>query len=156
MSNKWKKSIVMGTLCAPIGVVIGLFIGLDAIGSGYEFFAVYAGAAAFLTPTLLWRLIVARTEAYTILRGALTGAISGVLSHFVTWYLFILSSNVCYWAFGGCKDSLGEGPMNPLEGLAGAAGLSFFSLLFFGWITVPIGAILGGLLARSQRVKRPE
>ncbi|HSK79379.1 MAG TPA: hypothetical protein VLQ45_23200 [Thermoanaerobaculia bacterium] len=41
--------------------------------------------------------------------------------------------------------------MNVVQAVAAAGLYSLASLLFFGWLTVPGGAIVGGFLARAQR-----
>jgi hypothetical protein len=41
--------------------------------------------------------------------------------------------------------------MNAVEAVAGAGVYSLASLLFVGWLTVPAGALVGGLLAHAQR-----
>ncbi|EIC23628.1 hypothetical protein Thi970DRAFT_01304 [Thiorhodovibrio frisius] len=59
--------------------------------------------------------------------------------------------NLDYLWFG-TTSSLGEPPMNPFQGLAGAAAFSAFSLFLFGWVTIPAGALLGGLMIGRSRI----
>jgi hypothetical protein len=146
-----RTTLLMGTLCGVAGLLIGLWVSLTATGEGYELFAVYAFMAAFIVASSLWWLILARRRTYSLGRGAVAGALAGLLSHYVCWYLLILGSNVCYWVWGGCRSSLGEPPIDPLNALWAAAVFSAGSLLFFGWLTVPIGALIGSLVAVRQR-----
>lgn len=146
----------MGLLSAGAGVLIGLLVSSVAIGEGYELFPVYAGAAAFITASGLWWALLARQDTYTITRGATVGAVAGTISHYLCWYLFFLGANICYWLFGGCRSSLGEPPVDPVNALWGAGLFSVGSLLFFGWLTVPAGMVIGGFLAARQRGRRSQ
>ena len=140
----------MGALCCPLGILIGVFIALLATGDGYRLFPVYGGTAAFITAAFFWWLIVLRRDAFRRIPGGIAGALSGIVAHYICWYIQIISANICYWIFGGCRSSLGEPPVDLLDGFWGALGLSFFSLLFWGWITAPLGALIGALLAPRQ------
>ncbi len=151
MKNSLKKSLAVGLFAAAIGAITGVLVAASATGSGYEWFLGAAPIAAFLTGTALWWLIVARGGHFGTLRGVLTGALAGAVGHYVCWVLFLLGGWVCHALTGGCTSSLGEAPMNPLQSFAAAGLYTMFSLLFFGWLTVPAGAILGGLLTRAQR-----
>jgi len=57
--------------------------------------------------------------------------------------LLILSANLQHWLFANQYSSLGEPPLNVIEAIPAALVFSFWSLLFFGWITVPAGALIG-------------
>ncbi len=46
-------------------------------------------AAAFITGTLLWKIVYARARKHTHWRGMLVGALVGVVSHPLAWYLTI-------------------------------------------------------------------
>ena len=134
----------MGLFSSLIGILIGAYIAITAIGDGYEWFPLYAGFAAFLTSCLLWRIFIERKKSYRIVVGIFVGALSGFLSHYVCWYLQIAIANFRYLVFGTGLSSLGEPPMNLLLGISGALGLSYWSWIFFGWLTVAAGGIIGG------------
>ena len=85
--------------------------------------------------------------------GATAGAVAGVVSHYLTWTLAFLGANLCFWLTGGCTGSLGDPPANLLVALTGAAAQTFLSLLIFGWLTVPIGAVLGWAFGYWSRWK---
>lgn len=148
-----RQSLLFGALCAAVGLVFGLVVSLGAQGAGYQWFFVPAVLAAFGSGALLWRVLPERFPRHRPLLGALAGALAGVVAHYVTWYLGYLGFNLCFWLTGGCTGSLGDPPANLLQALAGAAALSFFSLLVFGWLTAPIGAVLGWAFGRSGRAK---
>lgn len=143
MTAPARRSLVFGVLCAGVGLLAGLYFGLDATGEGWEWLALAAPLAAFLSGAALWRLLPERNPRQRRGWGALAGALAGLVSHYFTWYLQFLAANVCFWLTGGCTGSLGEPPADPLTALLGAAGLTFFSLFVVGWLTVPIGAGLG-------------
>lgn len=138
-----RRSLLFGGLCAGVGLLFGIFVALGAEGDGYRWFFVAAALAAFVSGTALWRVLPERIPRHRLAWGALAGALAGLVSHYLTWYLAFVGANVCFWLTGGCTSSLGEPPANLLEAFAGAAGFTFFSLLIVGWLTVPIGAGLG-------------
>lgn len=146
-----KTTLLMGALCGAVGILVGLWVSLTATGAGYERFPVYAFLAAFAGGAGLWWFVLARQGRYSLRRGAAAGALAGLVSHYFCWYLLILDNNLCFWLLGGCGSSLGEPPIDPLNGLWGAAVFTLGSLLFFGWLTVPAGALIGGLLAARRR-----
>jgi hypothetical protein len=150
MQKPIKTSLIMGVLCALVGMGTALAIYSISTGSGYQWFLLSAPAAAFLTGAFLWWLLLARKGLYGTARGALTGAAAGALAHWVSWMFMLIGSNLCNALTGGCTGSLGDAPMGLLEAIPATLLFSGFSLLFFGWITVPAGALIGGLLARSQ------
>ena len=145
-----KKTLIVGGLSGLIGLLIGLYVSFVATGEGYEYFPIIAFLAAFGTSSALFWWIAARSRTRRVARGAFTGALAGALSHYVCWYLLILVNNLCYWLTGGCLDSLGQPPVDLLNALWGAAVLSIPSLVFFGWLTIPLGALIGGLVAASN------
>ena len=102
-----------------------------------------SGLAAFAVSLLLWRLLCGSGRPVTWRRGALAGALTGLLAHPVAWYLALV------WNYAiGQTSSLGDRSTNALESLAGAFIMTFWSLLIAGWLTVPAGAVVGFLLAR--------
>jgi hypothetical protein len=152
MGQAVESTLLMGALCALIGLVTGLLVSRTATGSGYEIVPLYAATASGLSGAALWWLLVARRGIYRLVRGAVTGALAGVLGHYVTWYFQIVGANLCYWLTGGCLSSLGEPPINLVAGVGGAAVLAGISLMFLGWATIPLSVAAGGLLALySQR-----
>lgn len=140
-----RPAVQIGLMAALLGLAAGLGVWWLAIGGGYEWFPMYAAVAAFLTTTFLWWLIVSRRHKSNAWRGAVAGGLSGGISHYVCWYLQIVGANLCYWTTGGCVSSLGEPPIDLLNGLWGALVLSAVSLFFLGWLTVPVGVIGGAV-----------
>jgi hypothetical protein len=150
MSPAMRWSLLMGALCAPVGIAVGLFIAATATGAGYGTFWAWAGLAAFVTAAGTWWLIVEWHARHTVLRGMMAGFLAGILAHPVTWYLVLVEANLCYWLTDGCRSSLNEPPMNLAQAFSGALVFSFWSLLLFGIVTGPGGLIIGGLLGRLR------
>jgi len=144
-------SSAMGVLCAPIGALTALLVLANTTGSGYESLLVAAPIAAFVAGKSSWWLLVSRKARTGLPRGVLAGALAGAVGHSICWYMLLVGAFACHVTTGGCTDSLGQPPMNPLHAFAAAAGYSAFSLVFYGWLTVPAGALLGGLLAVARR-----
>lgn len=145
--GRCRRTLVLGVLCAGLGAVVGFGVSHDAVGQGWDRLAYYAAAAAALTFMLLWWLIMERRQRFGAVRGALTGAVGGLLAHYPCWYLVILGQNVSYWYLKYFGSSTTQAPIDPFEGLGGAFALSFWSWLLFGWLTAIIGAIAVGAYA---------
>jgi hypothetical protein len=133
---------------ALVGLAVGVFVAGSANGQGWGLFPVYASAAAFITACVVWRWRVVRRHAQRCLTGLLAGALVGVLSHVLCWWLFILGAFIDFHWFGG-DASLREPPMNPLQALFAAVVYSVFSLYLFGWLTIAAGALLGCWMLRK-------
>lgn len=151
MKRNWRATLPMGLFAMFGGALLGGLLAHGAAGAGWEYLPLLAGAAGLLTGSALWWLIVSRKGRYTKWRGLLAGALTGLLGHYVIWYLWILVDNVSYWIGGQPGSSLGEPPVDPLTGLFGVAGLAIWGVMLLGWITVPLGALAGLLIAIRQR-----
>lgn len=154
MTSPARRSLTFGALCAGVGLLFGIFVFLQAEGEGYQWFVVAAALAAFVSGAALWRVLPERVLHHRLRWGAVAGALAGLVSHYLTWYLQYLGAILCYWLTGGCTGSLGDSPANPLVALVGAAGFSFFSLIALGWLTVPIGAVLGWVFGFATQKKQ--
>jgi hypothetical protein len=111
-----------------------------------------SAVAAFITATLLWSVVFARNRRASFFRGAVVGALVGLVSHPPAWYLMLLFLYV-----SGERTSSGERTLDPVNGLWASLVYSLFSWLLVGWITALIGAAIGGSLGYlAGRVgKRP-
>jgi len=146
----------MGCGCSIVGLLCGLFVSRDAIGDGWSRFWIDSTVAAFLTGYAVWWILIEKRPQLFVkvegkLRsGAFVGAIAGFVGHYICWYTMFLSKNICYWFTGGCLSSMREPPLNPIYAIVGALPLTLWSLLFFGLITVPAGAIVGAIVATMK------
>lgn len=144
-----RRSLIMGLGCGLVGLAVGAWVACTAIGEGYASMLLAAPLGAFLAGFLFWFALVARNPAPGRLRPVAAGVLAGIVGHWICLYLLILLQNLRYLWLGE-TDSLGGPPMDPLNGLWGAAVLSFWSLVMFGWLTAPVGGLLGFLLSRVQ------
>jgi hypothetical protein len=151
-SKRWSRhGLIMAGACAGIGLATAILIVYTATGDGYAGFLLASPIAAFATAALFWWWLLDRPAIHTKTRGAIAGALAGAVAHYVCWLLLLLGASACHAALGACTNSLGDGPMGPVDALWAAALYSLFSLLFFGWLTVPAGALAGALVAHSRR-----
>ena len=146
-----KPWIKYGIFNALIGLLIGAYTAITAIGDGYFVVGIAAPLAFFLTGGLLWKFIVKKK--YDVVKIIITGLLTGVISHYLTFVILSIGINICYWTTGECTGSLGEPPASIISMITGAFAFSFFSLLFFGWITAPSSVIIGLLLKRQENNK---
>jgi hypothetical protein len=98
-------------------------------------------AAAFMCALLFWWLLVERPRRMNWKRGALAGALTGFLAH----PLAFLLAQFGWLATGGYAQLTGASNIALIPALS--AALSLWSWLLFGWLTVPLGALTGGVLA---------
>ncbi|HNI96122.1 MAG TPA: hypothetical protein PL169_08650 [Leptospiraceae bacterium] len=143
MKEEYYLAALFGFICLIFGTLIGITVAYTSQGSGYELFPLYSGLSSFLTASFVYWFFCTRTGDFGEWKGAGAGALSGLIAHYFSWYLMLIGQNVCFHFFGGCRSSLNEPPMNVLYGLFGVFPLTFFSLIFLGWVTVPGGAVLG-------------
>ena len=143
-----KRSLLFGLMCSPVGIGVGIFLRNNdwgvASGDGYGLgFISSAGIAAFMAPCFIWYIMIERRERISVSRGITVGVLGAALAHFVCWYLFILSGYIEKLYLGKSIENI----IDPLSGILTALTYSSFSLLFFGLLTLPIGALIGGCYA---------
>lgn len=141
-----------------LGAALGLFIRSLTDTIDYDSFSYFAAASAFICAAGTWWWLLSRKGTFTWRRGLAGGALAVALAHYLCWYLIIVGNNICYIAWGGCTSSLGEAPLDLLNGLWASVGLAILSLVAFGWLTVPFGALVGAAVAgwyRRQLGKQP-
>ena len=146
--NTWTK---YGLINALLGLAIGIFIAITSIGDDYFVFGIAAPIASFVTGGLAWKFLV--KDKFDSRKIFITGLLTGTISHYITFVLLSVGMNICYWTTGNCTDSLGGPPASILIMLTGGFAFSFFSLLFFGWLTVPYSIIIGLILKRIENRK---
>ncbi len=136
---------------ALIGLLIGIYITYTAIGKGYWIFIPVAVLSAFFTGLIFWKLIMRNSVKKVFWKLILTGLMTGIISHVISWVLLLIGTNICFWLTGDCAGSLNQSPV-PLEDiLSYALFLSAWSLLFFGWISVPASIFIAILVSRSGK-----
>ena len=98
-----------------------------------------AGASAFTTGVLLWRILLWRRSNGHRARGWVAGMLVGILSHPVAWFL-----TLAFFDAGGRFQVPTPGQV--LAALFGAAAYAYTSLVTLGWLTVPVGLCLGAVM----------
>lgn len=95
-----------------------------------------------------WAALTSLGKSVKMWKGIMVGILAGSVSHFFAWYLSI----IFLYLQKSVMTSLGEPTVGPVEGIWASLLMSFFSLAVLGWLTIPIGAVVGALVAAvSQR-----
>ncbi|MBI4930808.1 MAG: hypothetical protein HY841_08610 [Bacteroidetes bacterium] len=140
-------------LNSAMGLIVGLLVLGMATGDGYFMFPIAAAMAAFVTGGLFWKIINGNSKDLKTPRVILTGILTGSISHYVCWILVSAGMNICYLTTGKCTDSFGGPPASVASMLIGSFAFTFFSLLFFGWLTIPVSTAIGLFLKFRQKNK---
>jgi hypothetical protein len=111
----------------------------DAVGD-WRGMMVAAPLSAFFCGIVCWGIFIVRGQKTGFWRGAWVGALVALLSHPVAWY-----GSILYFYLTGEPRTL-----NPLEGILASLFYALVSLIFVGWLTLPVGAVVGSLLAYAQ------
>ncbi|MFD0975355.1 hypothetical protein, partial [Salinimicrobium gaetbulicola] len=80
-----KPWIKYGIFNALVGLLIGAYTAITAIGDGYFVVGIAAPLAFFLTGRLLWKFIVKKK--YDVVKIIITGLLTGVISHYLTFVI---------------------------------------------------------------------
>jgi hypothetical protein len=144
----FRNPFVAGAVFALAALPVAWLVFHGATGEGWEKMIVLSPLAAALTGALLWRTVArpGRPLGRPILRGAIAGTLTGLLSHPVAWLFLYLVGFAT-----GARSSLGEPVAGPLEILPGLLGLTFFSWITAGLLTVPLGLLTGAALGGLAR-----
>lgn len=132
-------AFLAGLAFALAGFICTYLFLKDALGDWRVMFYA-APLAAFLCGVIGWGMLVVRSRSVRRRRGLWVGALVGLVSHPLAWY-----GSILYFYLAG-----EPGVLNPLEGVWASLVYTLLSLVFVGWLTVPVGAITGGLLAYAQ------
>ena len=142
MISALRSAVVFGAL----GFVVSyLILAGHTTGSDWWSIVVGSGVAAFAVSYVIWRLICSPVTPLSPRRGALAGALTGVLAHPIAWYLAVV------WTYSWGRPLFPGGKLvGPIEGIPVSLVYAFFGVILTGWITVPAGAMGGWLLARRR------
>lgn len=144
------SALIFSLLAASMGAsIFQLAMGFNPPVSRDPVISVWAVAAAALVTALgFWQVIMVEPRRITWQRGAIAGALTGLAAHPLA---FLFSAYISMLRFGPPAQN------TPFENLVFppvlAITLSGFSLLLFGWITVPLGALAGGVVARFFQIR---
>ena len=149
MTRKDRKYVLgFGAVCGVFGIACGIVVAIMAAQNpDYRYFFVPAGVSAFVTGAFNWWFFIVRTSTLSLRRAIVAGALAGIGGHYICWLLI-------FWgAWGASKAGLFSlhSVFDPVNAVWGTAVLTFWSLVLMGWITVPGGAMLGGMFAAMQQ-----
>lgn len=133
-----------------VAATFGDGVGPRSLGGSLLPLPLTATVGSFLLGWSLWALLVERPGGAGATRGALVGTVTAVLAHPLMWVLsaFPLAVVESLLVAGKATSSgaiwyLVLLPLSVVGTLLGSLTLSFWSLLFFGWATVPVGTLVG-------------
>ena len=144
--KKISFSFIYGIQFAIIGLLIGLVV--NKLNDSHNNFYIYSSLAGFLTAWLFSIIFIERKKNFDIHRLVGVAILVGIFSHLLCWYLFAIDLNFRYWILN--ESNLDE-PPNLLEYIVYVFGPTFFSLLFFGFVTV-FGSIVTILFTRMIKI----
>ena len=113
-------AIAFGVSTAPLMVMIGAVFGVTSR------YTLSIPLSAIVTGGIVWFVVVELWYTNPVTRGVIAGVLTGLLSYFVYWPLTNL------WE-----------PQFFYESLLGTTVGAIFSILWFGWFSVPLGLIAG-------------
>ena len=137
--SKFKEALLVGG-CFALGALpaSALVIFLTAAQGSLRWLILTSVVAAFIAGTILWRKVFDRGRRPTFWRGAGVGALVVIVAHPLAWYLMFL---LLYFAG---DSSFPARTLHPLGALGASLTASAASLLVLGWITIPVGGLIGG------------
>jgi alpha-beta hydrolase superfamily lysophospholipase len=139
----WRLWTLIAGLALAAAAVLSLPVVFGDLGGdrgAVNWFTIFVGALA--TGSLFWWLIIARPRRITVRRGVSAGVLAAVFAYPIVFFLMLVV--------------LGEVPLELRASslpsrLLYALLASLFAIVFGGWFTVLLGALVGGLLALGQR-----
>ncbi len=141
-------SLILAIICSIIGLIVGIIITLTATGD-YKTFPIFSALAGFSASYVIWKFFVEKSQNYGITKGIILGIVIVIISHHLTFYYFILFSNIEYWILN-IRNPDNIPPLNIFSGFFVVSIGTLWSLIFYGWITLPIGAFLGWFFSKYK------
>ena len=135
-----RPALIFGAVGAVAALGIFALLG-SPIGAGWGALPAVAGVSAAAAGFLVWPRLF-RQRRPTWLRGALAGSLITVLAYPLIWYLILLG----YW-FSSLGTLEHSQVIPPWTAVPASLAYAMWGLVLTGWISVPIGAVTGGLLA---------
>ena len=137
------RALIAGATLGGVGAVCAWPFFHATVDPTYQLMIPFSGVAALVSGGILWLLVVPAHSHVGALRPFVVGAATGFLAHPFAWYLLIIFNFL-----RGTPGSLGEAPLGPVDGLKGALVLSLWSWFLAGWLTIPVGGLVGLVLRR--------
>lgn len=140
-----RNAVFVGLFYSMVGIFIGILVSLFMPSKDYNLFPVTAGLSAFLTVSILWRLIQGVNKVINIYKGIAIGVLSGIISHYFCWLFLALILTLRDLFFTNI-DSGNSNQFLSLELIVfGSFTMSLYSLIVVGWLTISTGALIVGM-----------
>ena len=141
--NDSAKVITQFALCTVVFAVgafvcAAIIIELMNISKNAQVMVLTATVSGAGVALASWIFLTSGGKTVKIWKGAVTGILAGSVSHFFVWYL----SSLFVYLQG--EDSQMFESIDRIDTLL---RLPLLSLVFVGWITVPVGALIGAAMA---------
>ncbi len=148
-TTSWATLLFIGFNSACAGLIAAIcilrvFFPGDVVSGAILFATTSCLVSAALGPVLWWWVII-KPDRLRVRRGIGVGALGGILAHPLVLYILFVEAYVTRQStpfFGN--------PTNPFLDLISAVLGAVVTVLYAGWITVPIGALAGGVTALLQ------
>lgn len=143
MSRDTRESLTVAIACLPIGYLASRLAANGHNDPDSFRLITIAAITAFVSGFSFWRLLVARKERPTRLRGSLAIAAAAVAGHFITMQVYLLT---------GPAPRVSDGVHGMPDDIFFGLFIGALSLVYIGWLTIPLGALLGycGIVLRNR------
>lgn len=128
-------------------IVSAILIAMNPSSSTIYGSLLTAPFAIFICGFFFWKFLV-RGNKYKRGRIALTGLLTGTVSHYLAFTLLHLGSVVCIFINPNCPTFPGVISEEIATSLDIIVSMSFYSIAIFGWLTVPFAVLFGFSLNR--------
>jgi|GEM_PF-7028211 hypothetical protein len=132
-------STLFGLLFSIVGIMLGLWITFISTNKDYDYFFIYSSISGFLTAKLLAKYVIERRNDFSQKNLLIVSILTGLMSHWLCWYMINIGLNFRYWILG---EHFFSPPVDPLSGI-----LWVFNLCLFSWIIVGWATVLGGVIS---------
>lgn len=153
-----KNSIIFAILYSIVGLLIGVDI-INKMNKSYHLFIIVLPIAFYITSIILWKYVV--DKQILILKNEpkqskiiFTGFLIGIISHPISFLLMLILSNIIYWIpFINSYDLINE--PSSFEDILFAPFIgTFFSLIMYGWITIPSAIIIAIFISHLNNINK--
>mgnify|MGYP000692875966 CR=1 FL=1 len=147
MSNSTKY----GLFNSIVGLLIGIHLTFSSIGDGYWIYIIAAPLSIFFCGAFFWNYVTRKFKLSGEGRSSIIGVLTGSVSHYICWVFISIGMNICYLVFGNCKGSSGSPPAQIWEMMFYGIGMTGWSLILYGWITMPCSIGIAILVDRFNK-----
>lgn len=130
-------STIFGVLFSLIGITVGIWVSSIAISKDYQYFYIYSAISGFTTGKFLSKYLIEKKNRFNHREYIMVAVLTGLLSHWLRWYLITLHLNFRYWILAEHSFSP---PIDPFLGVFAVFVFCIWSWTLVGWATV-----LGGI-----------